>query len=256
MSTTSGIPARPYVLCIAGLDPTGGAGLLADVKTLESLSCYGLAVSTANTIQNDKDFKACYWTVELVIFEQLHLLLTSFQIQFVKIGIVENLPLLDRIIDFILEIDHTIKIVWDPVLSASSGYQFQDLQGFQKNIDIVLSKVFIVTPNYEEIKGFYPERTLDHSIKRVISKTNLYLKGGHRVENIGVDQLYTRTGTVLTLEPGRIDCTQKHGSGCIHSSALTAFLALGQSLENASRNTKLYIEKILASNDTLLAYHL
>lgn len=246
---------RPFVLSIAGFDPSGGAGLLADVKTFESLGCYGLAVNTANTIQNDMKFEACHWTSEAIILQQLELLLKSFPMEVVKIGIFENLQILNKVIDKLLVKNKSIKIIWDSVLKSSSGFSFQEPQEFQKNLESVLERIFLVTPNFDEMKMFYPELNMEETIRKISSKTNLYLKGGHRPEDIGLDVLFTTEGESLSFKPVRTDCSEKHGSGCVLSSALAANLALGESLPEASRKAKDYIEKVLASNKTLLGYH-
>lgn len=249
------IDNRPFVLSIAGFDPSGGAGLLADVKTFECLGCYGLAVNTANTIQNDMKFEACHWTSEAIILEQLELLLESFPVEVVKIGIFENLQILNKVIDKLLVKNKSIKIIWDSVLKSSSGFSFHEPQEFQKNLESVLERIFLVTPNFNEMKMFYPELNMEERIRKISSKTNLYLKGGHRPEDIGLDELFTTEGDSLSFKPGRTDCSEKHGSGCVLSSALAANLALGKSLPEASRKAKDYIEKVLASNKTLLGYH-
>lgn len=251
MSTTK----RPFVLSIAGFDPSGGAGLLADTKTFEMLGCYGLAVNTANTIQNDVKFEACHWTSEEIILQQLDLLLENFPVEVVKIGIVENLQVLDRVIQKLLTKNKDVKIIWDPVIKSSSGFSFQKPLEFQKNLESILERVFLVTPNFNELQLFYPELNMGETIPKITDKTNLYLKGGHRMANIGLDELFTKDGECLIFKPVRTDCSEKHGSGCVLSSALAAQLALGHSLPKAARKTKDYIEKILASNKTLLAYH-
>ena len=246
---------RPFVLSIAGFDPSGGAGLLADAKTFENLGCYGLAVNTANTIQNDRKFEACHWTSEAIILQQLELLLERFPVEVVKIGIVENFQILNKVIDKLLYRSKSIRIIWDPVIKSSSGFSFQQPQKFQENLESVLEKIFLVTPNFDELEMFYPESTLEETIHIITGKTNLYLKGGHRMANIGLDELFTKEGECLSFKPGRSDCSEKHGSGCILSSALAAHLALGDSLQEAAQKAKNYIEKILASNETLLGYH-
>lgn len=255
MSTEKFTNNRPFVLSIAGFDPSGGAGLLADVKTFENLGCYGLAVNTANTIQNDSKFEACHWTSEAIILQQLELLLESFPVEVVKIGIVEDLQVLDRVLQKLLMKNKDIRIIWDPVLKSSSGFSFLELKEFQKNLESVLDNVFLVTPNYDELKIFYSELTMEEKIRKITGKTNLYLKGGHRMANIGLDELFTTEGECLSFKPERTDCSEKHGSGCVLSSALAAYLALGDSLPEAAQNAKNYIEKVLASNQTLLGYH-
>ncbi|MDT0685944.1 hydroxymethylpyrimidine/phosphomethylpyrimidine kinase [Autumnicola psychrophila] len=255
MNTKMSTNNRAFVLSIAGFDPSGGAGLLADIKTFENLGGYGLAVNTANTIQNDEKFESCHWTAEAIILQQLELLLESFPVEVVKIGIIENLQVLNNLIDRLFEKNSSIRIIWDPVLKSSSGFSFQDPQEFQQDLDSILDKIFLVTPNYDEMQIFYSELTMEETIRKISSKTNLYLKGGHRMANIGLDELFTIDGTCISFNPGRTDCSEKHGSGCVLSSALAAHLALGNSLPKAARKAKDYVEKLLASNQSLLGYH-
>ncbi len=168
--------------------------MLADVKTFEMLGCYGLAVNTANTIQNDKKFETCHWTSEVVILQQLELLLESYPVEVVKIGIVENLQFLNKVIDKLLFRNQNIKIVWDPILKSTSGFSFQEPQEFQKNLEAILNRIFVVTPNWEEFQLFYPDLTREERIRKISEQTNLHLKGGHRMEAEGLDELFTTDG--------------------------------------------------------------
>lgn len=245
---------RPFVLSIAGMDPSAGAGILGDIKTLESLGCYGFAVNTANTIQNDITFETCYWTPEEVILQQLELIINRFEIKVVKIGIIETLQVLERVIERVLLKNNDSKIIWDPVLRSSTGFSFHD-RHFAGTLDSVLESVFMVTPNFDELSAFYPDHSMEERISKISSKTNLYLKGGHRPQQPGLDELFTTEGDYREFKPGRTDCFEKHGSGCMLSSAIAAFLAQDHSLVGTCKKAKDYIEKILASNKTLLAYH-
>lgn len=246
---------KPYVLSIAGMDPSAGAGFLADVKTFEALGCYGLAVNTANTVQNDEEFKSCNWTSEEIIFQQLEILLKRFPVEVVKIGIVENFSVLKKLVDFLNFQNEKIKIIWDPVIKSSSGFTFQETQELQENLDAVLEKVFVVTPNLDEFQQLFSDLKNDKILELIKGKTNLYLKGGHRTEAVGLDELFTSEGAYFPFEAGRTDCSEKHGSGCVLSSAIAAHLALGFPLLEAAEKAKAYTEKVLASNKTLLGYH-
>ena len=244
---------RPYILTIAGLDPSSGAGLTADVKTFETLKCYGLSVCTANTVQNDTDFEACHWMTSDVILEQLNILFKRFQIDYVKIGIVENWNVLSLIVDELLELNPKIKIVLDPVLSSSSKFDFHNSN--TEILDKLLPKIYMLTPNYNEIKQLYFELNLQDAIKHISSKTNLLLKGGHHPDKLGQDVLFTLKGKQCNLNPKFSDCSEKHGSGCVLSSAITSYLALGFPLLKACYRGKRYTEKFLSSNKSLLGFH-
>ena len=248
---------RPYILTLAGFDPSSGAGLSSDIKTFENLKCYGLGVCTAYTVQNDNEFKACHWVDFAVMKSQIELLFKRFEIEVVKIGIVENWFFLNQLIDLILEKNPKIKIVLDPILKASSNFDFhiQEDENSIKILDEILDKIYLLTPNYNGIQVLYSNITLEETISHISSKTNLYLKGGHREDVIGKDELYTKQGKHFTLNPKLKDLSEKHGSGCVLLSAIASYLVLEFPLLKACYKGKRYTEKVLGSNKSLLGYH-
>lgn len=248
---------RPYVLSIAGFDPSGGAGIMADCKTMEALKCIGLSVCTANTVQNDVSFKACYWTSTPIMLAQIKLLFERFPIDFVKIGIVKNWLVLDTLLSALLHQQPTVKIILDPVLSASASFLLHtDTSDDKKEIlDKVLNKTLLITPNFNEIISLYPDKNIEATIAHISSKTHLFLKGGHRKDALGKDVLYQRNGTAIKMLPEKGNYTEKHGSGCVLSSAIASYLALGFPLETACIKGKRYTEKVLSSTTNLLGHH-
>tara|TARA_R110002072_G_scaffold114541_8_gene244624 strand:- start:423 stop:1175 length:753 start_codon:yes stop_codon:yes gene_type:complete len=245
---------RPYLLSIAGLDPSGGAGLLADVKTFESLKCYGLAVNTANTIQNDIEIESCEWLSIEQIKSQIDILFHRFPIEYVKIGIVENWESLDKIIQHLFKKNENLKIILDPVLKSSSNFEFHPPKTEQ--LENILSKLFLICPNLNELKSLYPGINEKEACQRVSMFCHLYLKGGHRQKHIGKDELFTKDNSYFPLNPKKnMDFTEKHGSGCVFSSALSSYLALGFPLLKACFRAKRYTEKFLSSNPSFLGYH-
>ncbi len=246
---------RPLVLTIAGFDPSSGAGLTADIKTMESLKCYGLSVCTANTVQNDVLFKSCHWTSLEIMKNQIDVLFERFDIDFVKIGIVESWEVLDALISVVLTKNAGVKIILDPVLKSSSNFVFHS-KGRQESIfDGILKKIHLITPNYKEIKLLYADKSLEETIAYISKHTSVLLKGGHREDFLGKDVLFHCNGTSFEMLPSDADCTEKHGSGCVLSAAITCFLAQGFSLEAACLKGKRYTEKLLSSTTNLLGYH-
>ncbi|MCH2231744.1 MAG: hydroxymethylpyrimidine/phosphomethylpyrimidine kinase [Crocinitomicaceae bacterium] len=244
---------RPNVLTIAGFDPTNGAGLTADVKTFENLKCYGFAVQTANTVQTDNEFHRCHWQPMEVIKSQVSALFGRFEIDFVKIGIVENWKVLNEVVDHVLSFNKNAVIVLDPVLHASSNFEFHD--GNNDELDQLLAKITLITPNYNEIKALYPEKEVEDTIAHMQKSTSVLLKGGHREEAIGQDELYISGGDKYVFNPKMRNVSEKHGSGCVLSSAVTSYLALNYPLIKACYRGKMYTEKLLSSNKSLLGYH-
>lgn len=243
---------RPKVLSISGFDPSGGAGLTADLKTFETLKVYGLGVVTVNTIQTDKDFKDCIWTDVKVIQSQIEMLFQRFQIDVVKIGLIENWKVLEFVIYLLIEKNPNVKIVLDPILKSSTNYSFhQASNGFHSLLD----KIFLLTPNYLEFQQLFPDKNKENIPGIVEGKTNIILKGGHNNTNIGTDQLFDSDGNIYVFHPSSSDCSEKHGSGCVLASSIAAYMALGKPLDIACNMGKQYTERFLASNNSLLGYH-
>lgn len=246
---------RPIVLSIAGFDPTGGAGVLADVKTCEQHRCLGMAVLTANTNQTETHFLSVDWFDKQTIIAQLQPVLSTYDISAVKIGIIENL---DTLLELVLLVKRTfpsVPVVWDPVLSASSGFELHDSWN-EGTLNQVLELIDLITPNVHEVRKI---AQMDDEIEasfQLAQVSHVLLKGGHSAVRLGVDLLFE--GGIPREIPSRSDpetYRSKHGSGCILSSAIASNLALGKSLFEACREAKQYIEKRLSSNAYLLAYH-
>ncbi len=243
-----------YILTIAGLDPSSGAGITSDIKTFEAHGLYGLSVCTAVTIQNDIDFKSCVWIEKEVILSQITTLFERFSISVVKIGIIESWDVLLEVIQTLKQLNPKIKIVLDPVLKASAGFNFHTSQNLTI-LEKVLEDCDFVTPNYNEIVALFPDKNIEETIEFISDKTNIYLKGGHRKDKKGWDEVYYSKIVKLNIPPIANTVFEKHGSGCVLSSALAANLALEFSLEDACKNTKRYTEQFLNSNDSLLGVH-
>ncbi len=239
---------RENVISIAGLDPSGGAGLLADIKTFEMHRVNGLGVCSALTYQNDIELDGVEWMEASKIIQQLEVLFRRFKVDFVKIGVIENLATLNQICDFLLENNKQTKIVWDPIIKASSGFEFAN---FKENLNSVFGKIFLMTPNKKEFENLFESEAKALEISK---QMKIYLKGGHNEENLGLDILMN-DGVETKFEPSGKKCFPKHGSGCILSSALCANLALGYDLIESCKNAKQYVENALSSNNGLLSHH-
>jgi hydroxymethylpyrimidine/phosphomethylpyrimidine kinase len=241
---------RPFVLTIAGFDPTGGAGILADIKTFEQLCVYGFAINTGNTIQTENEFLEMQWTDLDFVLKSIETLFNNYTIEAVKIGIIPSLDYLKAIVFTIKKLSPTTRIVWDTVLKSTTEFDFLNIEN-QTLLMEILTKIDLITPNYDEIKILLPNFL--HS-KEILRETSILLKGGHNPNEIGVDYLYIDK-IKHQLLPKNNDCYEKHGSGCVLSSAITANLALGQSLKTACEKAKLYTENYLLSNTTKLGFH-
>ncbi|WP_228530249.1 hydroxymethylpyrimidine/phosphomethylpyrimidine kinase [Tamlana sp. I1] len=248
------LPIDNCILTIAGHDPSGGAGLTSDIKTFEAHGFYGLSVCTAITVQNDTDFKNCFWINAQVILDQIETLFERFKINVVKIGIVENWETLNLILNKLHDLNPEIKVVLDPIFKASSGFDFHSTEN-QNLLDNIWKKCFIITPNYDEIKSLYPKLTVEETIEHISIFTQIYLKGGHRTDKTGWDELYFDKTDAIQIYPIYKTIYEKHGSGCVLSSSLACNIAAGFPLNDAAINTKIYTENFLRSHEGLLGRH-
>lgn len=244
---------RPFVLTIAGLDPSGGAGILADIKTFEQLKVTGFAIATANTIQTEDKFYEIEWINLSFVIRSIETLFLSYEISVVKIGIVPSLDYLNQILSTIKLLSPSTQIVWDPVLKSTTNFDFLAIED-QLDLNKILSKIDLITPNYSEIEVLFPDFISKKLLQKKDIPTTILLKGGHDESAIGTDRLFLKE-EVLELLPSEKKCFEKHGSGCVLSAAIASNLALKQTKKEACINAKKYIEKYLSSTSTLIGYH-
>lgn len=242
---------RPNILTIAGFDPTSGAGLTADLKTFEVHHCYGMAVQTANTIQTGEDFKSVNWIDEEVSLAQLSALLERYDFDAVKVGLIPSFDFLIRALKRVKEKKDKTLVVWDPILSTSSNFDFQH---DQKALHELLDLVDWITPNWNEIKRLSNLEDSMEGARLLGLNTTVYLKGGHNEMAKGKDYLLSN-GSETHFNPKSGNYSEKHGSGCVFASALTANLVLGYPQKKAVLRAKRYIEHFLQSNTSLLGFH-
>lgn len=245
---------RPYALTIAGFDPSAGAGVLADVKTLEASGVYGLAACTAVTMQNDVSFERVSWVPLPDIQDQVLLLLVRFPIRVVKISLIENLPTLLELIRWLKAYSPALHIVWDPVLRATAGYEFHTRPDAGL-LQAICRELALLTPNRPEALGLLPAATsADEAAAALAAWCPVLLKGGHAEGLRATDALLVGSQRHEFSGP-RLPHGAKHGSGCVLSAAVLARLALGDDLPAACQAGKAYTTTFLGSNDSLLGYH-
>lgn len=245
--------SRPCVLSIAGLDPSGGAGLLADIKTFEQQHCLGFGVASAITAQTENRFFHIEWLPFDRIREQCEPLLDRYSVDVVKIGIMESVATLLQVTSWLKAKQKHIRIVWDPVIASSSGFRFL-FPADETQLPGLLQQLYLVTPNIHEAVQLGQRTEAQDAATTLAKYCSILLKGGHAGQGKGIDYLYHQQERTA-LPPSRSDLPAKHGSGCILSAAIAAQLAQGNTLELACIRAKAYIEKTLNSNPHLLAYH-
>ncbi len=245
---------RPYILSIAGFDPSAGAGVLADIKTFEQNKAYGLGVISGNTFQNAITFKAADWIPSGKIIEQFNLLYERHPFKVVKIGLVESLMALDELITALLLLNSNMQIIWDPIMKASAGFEFHNKPD-DELLKRICQRLFLITPNIPELAILGGTQQEDNNITVLSTHCHVFLKGGHSISHPGRDRLFTKAGKCFSFRPKKENYSPKHGSGCVLSSAIAAALARGFNLHRSCLLGKQYTANRLKSNKTLLAYH-
>lgn len=241
---------RPYCLTVAGFDPTAGAGVLADTKTFEMLEVYGMGIITSNTLQTDSLFIDVEWIDVEMIKRQLETLLKNYDFKALKIGLVKNFEMLHQIISVSKKINPDLKIVWDPILKSSSGFNFHAKNSLE--LSFLEENCTLITPNWNEFETLWG--TDPEILKERKLKTAILIKGGHRQEKTGCDLLFEK-GNYTEISGTSFHGKSKHGTGCVLSAAIAANLAKGGSLIESCVLAKTYVEKFILSNDLNLGYH-
>lgn len=241
-----------FSLSIAGLDPSGGAGILSDVKTFESLGMPGFAVSSGLTYQNEHTFTGLRWNNYEEIIAQLEPLFDAYEITCVKIGLIENIDVLENVVQYLRQKNSEIQIVWDPILASSTGFQFHG-ENFLNLSHTILESIDLFTPNQVEIEKLFSNRSGGETGIELSRYCSVLLKGGHNQSEHSNDILY-QNGNTMIIRGERIPY-EKHGTGCVLSAAIVAHLSRGNSVEESCRRAKNYVTKFLTSNKTLLGSH-
>jgi hydroxymethylpyrimidine/phosphomethylpyrimidine kinase len=233
-----------FALTIAGFDPSAGAGVLADIKAFEHCKVYGQAVCTSLTIQNEKHFKKTCWLPWMQIKEQLETLFKIHSFKCIKIGLVENPETLEQIFKWLRKKSPESFILWDPILKASSGFEFhtQNALSWQK----LFAYANLITPNLPEARFL--------GIEKGSEQTAVLLKGGHSPATAGKycqDVLFPalserNSPAAIKFASKRINA-ERHGSGCTLSALIIANLIKCNDLEKAIGKAKKTMQTFFAN---------
>ncbi|WP_240377402.1 bifunctional hydroxymethylpyrimidine kinase/phosphomethylpyrimidine kinase [Bacillus piscicola] len=239
----------PLALTIAGTDPTGGAGIHADLKTFQENNAYGMAVVTSVVSQNTEGVRDV-WHVPLAMIEsQLNAVFEDTRPHAVKTGMIAT-PEMMELIAAVVE-KEGVPLVVDPVMVATSGDSLMDARTHDLMRNRLMPLAAIVTPNAEEAEKL-TGRTIvnmadaEFAAKQIVEEMGAaaaLVKGGH-LSGEATDILYTKGESHFFTAP-RADTHHTHGTGCTLSAAIAAKIARGKSLYNAVEESKDYITKAI-----------
>lgn len=243
-------------LTIAGSDSGGGAGIQADLKTFSALGVYGASVITALTAQNTHAVTGVFPVTPEFVLQQLETVFDDIHIDAVKTGMLGGPEMVRTVAEFVRP--RQLALVVDPVMISKSGNALLSPDAISVLVDELLPLASLITPNLPEaaaILGCDEPQTLTEmkAIAEQLLKLGpqqVLLKGGHLIGEESPDIFYDGSDFII-FEANRIDTKNTHGTGCTLASAITAFLAKGESAQNAVAKSKQYISAAIAHADYL-----
>jgi hydroxymethylpyrimidine/phosphomethylpyrimidine kinase len=242
------------VLTIAGFDPSSGAGITADIKTIAAHDCYGVSCITALTVQSTQGVRRVEAVDPKIIAETLHELISDLRIEAVHIGMLGNAETVGAVADFLTRI-RLPHVVVDPILRSTSGADLLDAAGMRLLIGRLMPLVELITPNLKEASVLtgMPVTNLNQMRQaarglHALGAANVVVTGGHLEK--AIDLLSFTTGGGIEQEVFKADrqpSNSTHGTGCAFSTALACHLAHGRGLPEAVLLAKVYVSAAIAN---------
>lgn len=243
--------APPVVLSISGFDPSSGAGVTADLKTIAAHGCYGVGCITALTVQSTVGVRRSLPLAGEVIRQTVDELADDLHVAAVRIGMLGNAEAA-RAVSESLRRFAGVPVVLDPILASSSGAALLDAEGLQLLRGPLLLQASVVTPNLDEAEALTGLVVRDLSqmrraaeMLREMGARAVVVKGGHLEGEETVDLLLAGSG-FHELRARRVESTATHGTGCAFATALACQLARGVALPEAAARAKRYVGEAIA----------
>ncbi len=218
---------RPIVLSFSGHDPSGGAGVQADIETLISHQCHSCSVITALTEQDSHNVKKLIPQKAQDIKDQANRILADFPVKAIKIGLLGHHEIAIAIESILLENPH-IPVILDPVLTAGGGTSLANEQLISSIIEKLLPLTTILTPNSEEARQLAQHNDLTECGKILLNKgcNFVLITGAHEQSTTVNNQLFQENGKTETFRWDRLKGSY-HGSGCTLASSISGLIAQG-----------------------------
>jgi len=233
------MPTPPVVWTIAGFDPSSGAGITADIKTISAFGCYGVSCITAITVQNTLGVRRISPISPQTVREILHVLLDDFSPTAIKIGMLATVEIVASVSDFLEALPQPrCPIVLDPIMHSSSGAQLLNPDGVSLLRSRLLPLATVVTPNCAEAATLTALHAADATGGDAIEAPNGDASDALAYSLQGMD-------FVETLSAPRIASNATHGTGCAFSTAIACALAKGQNVPSAVTSAKAFVRRAI-----------
>lgn len=251
-------PKPPVVLTVAGFDPSSGAGITADIKTIAAHECYGVSCITALTVQSTQGVRRVEAIAADVISETLEELASDLEIAAVHLGMLGNAKGVQAVAAFLGQ-SRLPHVVLDPILKSSSGTDLLDPAGTRLMVDKLIPLSEVITPNLDEASMLtgQPVTTLEEmkeaaSRLHLLGALNVVVTGGHLDKAVDLLSFSTSKGTEQEIfKADRQRSTSTHGTGCAFATALACHLAHGRGLPEAVLLSKAYVSAAIANAQPL-----
>jgi hydroxymethylpyrimidine/phosphomethylpyrimidine kinase len=237
----------PIVLTFAGSDPTGGAGLQADLLTLASMGCHPLSVVTALTVQDTHGVQSVYPVESGRVQAQAQRVLAEMRVAAFKLGVLGSLENI-QIVAEILAQHPEVPVVLDPVLASGRGDALASEAMLRALAELIVPQSTIATPNSIEARRLACTDSLPQCAQRLLDSGAEYvlITGTHEAGDEVVNTLYDRSGVVREDRWPRLPGSY-HGSGCTLASAIAAAVANGAAMPEAVRDAQEFTWQTLAA---------
>ena len=244
----------PIVLTIAGFDPSSGAGITADIKTIAAHSCYGVSCITALTVQSTAGVRKVEPVRPEIISATLVELVSDLEVGAVHIGMLGSGAAVAAVAAF-LDQTRLENVVLDPILSSSSGQDLLDAPGRKLLKENLLPRCTAVTPNVDEAAILAGVPVTDEDQMRAaahilhdLGAPAVVITGGHLEKAIDLLSFTTRRGVEQELfKSERQKSNSTHGTGCAFATAMACHLALGRGLPEAVLLAKAFVQAAIAN---------
>lgn len=252
VSSTADQKPMGRVLIIAGSDPSGGAGIQADIKTVTALGQYAAAAITALTVQNTLGVKEAVGVEPRIINEQITAVLEDVGADVIKTGMLHSVEVVNTVVESILSNGFAGPIVVDPVMVASSGDHLLDDTAVALIRERLIPLSALVTPNLPEAEVLTGQKVSTPDEMKQAGQTILemgapavLMKGGHLNADRLTDFLITKDKTTEIAAP-KVATRHTHGTGCSYASAFSSLLAAGYSLDQAFPVAHAFVQSAIA----------
>ena len=233
------IKSPPKVMTFSATDPTGGAGLQADILTIASLGCHPVSIATGFTIQDTIGVNKLIPIDSDMVNNQARLILEDMEVEIFKLGLLGSKENITTIAEIILDYPE-IPLIIDPVLASGRGDEFSDIEARNMMMELLFPESLLITPNSLEARQLVSneDEPSDLSIEvcarrlKEMGCENILITGTHEnTENV-INTLYSSSNQITPYHWDRLPGSY-HGSGCTLTSAISAYYALGLSIEEA-----------------------